>query len=167
MSGGDDQPNRFDPARATAFSSYAVPTMLGELKRYFRDNGWAVHVPRGMQERVMRVDATMRELSRSLGLPTADAPAQPCLSSRIPHGTPVTREAIDLVERGEAFVRSLGFRVFRVRYVAGILPGALVQVAPAEETALGGLCDALVAGLRDVGFGTVEIDPAGYRGISA
>jgi RNA polymerase sigma-B factor len=41
--------------------------MLGELKRYFRDNGWAVHVPRGMQERVMRVDNTMRELSRKLG----------------------------------------------------------------------------------------------------
>lgn len=59
--------DRFDPARETAFSSYAVPTMLGELKRYFRDNGWAVHVPRGMQERVMRVDATMRELSRTLG----------------------------------------------------------------------------------------------------
>ena len=59
--------DRFDPARATAFSSYAVPTMLGELKRYFRDNGWAVHVPRGMQERVMRVDAAMRELSRTLG----------------------------------------------------------------------------------------------------
>ena len=48
--------DRFDPARETAFSSYAVPTMLGELKRYFRDNGWAVHVPRGMQERVMQVD---------------------------------------------------------------------------------------------------------------
>jgi RNA polymerase sigma-B factor len=59
--------DRFDPARETAFSSYAVPTMLGELKRYFRDNGWAVHVPRGMQERVMRVDNAMRELSRKLG----------------------------------------------------------------------------------------------------
>jgi len=59
--------DRFDPARETAFSSYAVPTMLGELKRYFRDNGWAVHVPRGMQERVMAVDAAVRELSRKLG----------------------------------------------------------------------------------------------------
>lgn len=59
--------DRFDPARDTAFSSYAVPTMLGELKRYFRDNGWAVHVPRGMQERVMQVDNTVKELSRKLG----------------------------------------------------------------------------------------------------
>ena len=59
--------DRFDPARETAFSSYAVPTMLGELKRYFRDNGWAVHVPRGMQERVMQVDNAVKDLSRKLG----------------------------------------------------------------------------------------------------
>jgi RNA polymerase sigma-B factor len=58
--------DRFDPTRETAFSSYAVPTMLGELKRYFRDNGWAVHVPRGMQERVMAVDGAVRSLSREL-----------------------------------------------------------------------------------------------------
>ncbi|HYM57753.1 MAG TPA: sigma-70 family RNA polymerase sigma factor, partial [Solirubrobacteraceae bacterium] len=59
--------DRFDPSRETAFSSYAVPTMLGELKRYFRDNGWAVHVPRGMQERVMQVDHSVNELSGKLG----------------------------------------------------------------------------------------------------
>ncbi len=59
--------DRFDPERHTAFSSYAVPTMLGELKRYFRDSGWAVHVPRGMQERVMAVDNTVKDLSRNLG----------------------------------------------------------------------------------------------------
>jgi RNA polymerase sigma-B factor len=59
--------DRFDPGRQTAFSSYAVPTMLGELKRYFRDNGWAVHVPRGMQERVMQVESAVKELARRLG----------------------------------------------------------------------------------------------------
>jgi RNA polymerase sigma-B factor len=59
--------DRFDPRRETAFSSYAVPTMLGELKRHFRDHGWALHVPRGMQERVMAVDGEVRELGRSLG----------------------------------------------------------------------------------------------------
>jgi RNA polymerase sigma-B factor len=59
--------DRFDPARGTAFSTYAVPTILGELKRYFRDSGWAVHVPRGMQERVMKLDTTAQELHRRLG----------------------------------------------------------------------------------------------------
>jgi RNA polymerase sigma-B factor len=64
--------DRFDPSRGTAFSSYAVPTILGELKRYFRDSGWAVHVPRGMQERVMSVNQAMARLSRQLGRsPTA------------------------------------------------------------------------------------------------
>ena len=59
--------DRFDPSRGTAFSTYAVPTILGELKRYFRDSGWAVHVPRGMQERVMKLDQASQELHRRLG----------------------------------------------------------------------------------------------------
>jgi RNA polymerase sigma-B factor len=59
--------DRFDPNRGTAFSSYAVPTILGELKRYFRDSGWAVHVPRGMQERVMTVNQAIGRLARELG----------------------------------------------------------------------------------------------------
>ena len=64
--------DRYDPERGTAFSSYAVPTILGELKRYFRDSGWAVHVPRGMQERVMTVNNAINKLSRELGRsPTA------------------------------------------------------------------------------------------------
>ena len=83
--------------------------------------------------------AEVRELSRLYDLPTADAPAQPCLSSRIPHGTAVTREALGLVERGEETVRSLGFRVFRVRYLAP--SGARVQIAPEEMHSLAGLRD--------------------------
>jgi RNA polymerase sigma-B factor len=59
--------DRYSLDRGTAFSSYAVPTILGELKRYFRDVGWAVHVPRGMQERIMQVNTTMETLSRRLG----------------------------------------------------------------------------------------------------
>ena len=105
--------------------------------------------------------ADVRALSRELGLPTADAPAQPCLSSRIPHGTPVTREALALVERGEAFVRSLGFRVFRVRFLEG--EHARVQIAPDEMARLPSVREELRRGLARVGFGAVEIDPDGYR----
>jgi RNA polymerase sigma-B factor len=47
--------DRFDPARGRPFQSFAVPTMLGEIRRYFRDSGWSVHVPRGAQERALRV----------------------------------------------------------------------------------------------------------------
>jgi RNA polymerase sigma-B factor len=59
--------DRFDPERGLSFSSYAVPTMLGELRRYFRDTGWALHVPREMQERVLRVHAAVEQLSGELG----------------------------------------------------------------------------------------------------
>lgn len=109
--------------------------------------------------------AEIRELSRELGLPTADAPAQPCLSSRIPHGTPVTIEALSMVERGEAHVRSLGFRVFRVRHIAEpSLPArARVQIAPEEMPRLPEVSAELEAGLRAAGYAVVEIDPAGYR----
>jgi len=58
--------DRFDPTREIAFSSYAVPTILGEIKRYFRDRTWAVRVPRGLQELSMRVDRVVGELSEEL-----------------------------------------------------------------------------------------------------
>jgi len=106
--------------------------------------------------------ADVRALSRKLGLPTADAPAQPCLSSRIPHGTRVTSEALDYVERGEAIVRQFGFKVFRVRYVPleGIdRPGAKVQVSPEEMPRLESTRSTLIAALSASGFSRVEIDP--------
>jgi RNA polymerase sigma-B factor len=59
--------DRFYPGRGTAFSTYAVPTIAGELKRYFRDTGWAVHVPREMQERARNLDLATDELHRRLG----------------------------------------------------------------------------------------------------
>ena len=109
--------------------------------------------------------AEIRELSRALDLPTADAPAQPCLSSRIPHGTPVTVAALAMIERGEAHVRSLGFRIFRVRHIAGdsAAPRALVQIAPDEMPRLAQAARLLETGLLAAGYAAVEIDPAGYR----
>ena len=112
--------------------------------------------------------AEIRSLSRDIGLPTADAPAQPCLSSRIPWGTPVTVDALALVERGEEHLRSLGFRVFRVRHVVrdGEPPRALVQIAPAELPRIAAIRDEIERGIREAGYAAVEIDPLGYRGPS-
>jgi RNA polymerase sigma-B factor len=59
--------DRFEPHRATAFSSFAVPTILGELKRHFRDKGWAVRVPRDLQELAVRVERVGEELAREHG----------------------------------------------------------------------------------------------------
>jgi uncharacterized protein len=109
----------------------------------------------------------IRTASRALGLPTADAPAQPCLSSRIPHGTPVTRDALAMVEAGEEWVRSLGFSVFRVRHLVDPLgqsaPSARLQVAPAEMHRLSGLNAQLEGGLLAIGYCRMEVDPDGYR----
>lgn len=58
--------DRFDLSRDVAFSSYAVPTILGEIKRYFRDRTWSVRVPRDLQELALRVDKAVSELSLSL-----------------------------------------------------------------------------------------------------
>ena len=59
--------DRFDPARGTRFTSYAAPTILGELKRHFRDKGWALHVPRDLQERALAVNRETELLSKKLG----------------------------------------------------------------------------------------------------
>jgi len=66
--------DRFDPARETAFSSFAVPTILGELKRHFRDKGWSVRVPRDLQELAVKVDRVADDMSRELG--RAPTPAE-------------------------------------------------------------------------------------------
>jgi RNA polymerase sigma-B factor len=59
--------DRYDPERGAAFSSYALPTILGELKRHFRDKGRSIHLPRGLQELVLRVQRAEEELSSRTG----------------------------------------------------------------------------------------------------
>jgi RNA polymerase sigma-B factor len=53
--------DRFDPSRGIAFTTFAVPTILGELKRHFRDRGWAIHVPRDLKEAALKVRRTIAE----------------------------------------------------------------------------------------------------------
>jgi uncharacterized protein len=104
----------------------------------------------------------IRELSREMGLPTWDKPAMACLASRIPHGTPVTAEALDQVGAAEAVLRSLGVRQVRVRHhgdVARIETDAEgMAIAFSEENR-----GKVVARLQNLGFKHVALDLAGYR----
>jgi RNA polymerase sigma-B factor len=59
--------DRYDADRGHSFASFAVPTILGEMRRYFRDSGWAIHVPRGAQERALKVRDAQEQLANQLG----------------------------------------------------------------------------------------------------
>jgi RNA polymerase sigma-B factor len=61
--------DRYDPGRGFPFKAFAVPTILGEMRRYFRDSGWSVHVPRGAQERALQVREAQQQLSEDCGHP--------------------------------------------------------------------------------------------------
>lgn len=104
----------------------------------------------------------IRELSRGAGLSTWDRPASACLSSRIPYGTEVTAERLALVERGEAALRNLGFRQFRVRLRDSL---ASVEIALDElpRALQPGVSAAIVAAVQAAGFTDVTLDPRGYR----
>jgi RNA polymerase sigma-B factor len=69
--------DRYDVDRGHSFASFAVPTILGEMRRYFRDSGWAVHVPRGSQERALKVRDAQERLANERGhAPTVNQLAQ-------------------------------------------------------------------------------------------
>jgi pyridinium-3,5-biscarboxylic acid mononucleotide sulfurtransferase len=106
--------------------------------------------------------AEIRSLSHGAGLPTWDRPASACLASRLPYGTQVTPERLALVERGEAALRDLGFRQFRVRLHDQL---ARVEVAPDEmPRALSSEVAAAIASrLKAAGFAYVTLDLEGYR----
>ena len=106
--------------------------------------------------------AEIRELSRQIGLPTWDRPASACLASRIPYGTPVTQENLSLVEKGEAVLRELGFRQFRVRYHAEL---ARIEIAQDEmpRALHPDMARLLAERFKQVGFTYVTLDLEGYR----
>ena len=104
----------------------------------------------------------IRELARSAGLRVWDKPASACLSSRIEYGRPVTRETLDVVERGEEAVRGLGFRQFRVRH-----HGEIVRIEIAGEELERALNPAMAAEFtrifKQLGFKFVTLDLEGFR----
>ena len=104
----------------------------------------------------------IRELARSAGLRVWDKPASACLSSRIEYGRPVTRETLDVVERGEEAVRGLGFRQFRVRHHGEIVR---IEIAPEElERALNPAMAAEFTRIfKQLGFKFVTLDLEGFR----
>jgi uncharacterized protein len=104
----------------------------------------------------------IRALSRSAGLATWDRPASACLSSRVPYGTSVTPVRLAQIERGEAVLRELGFRQFRVRAHDDL---ARIEIA-LEELPRGldpELACRLSAAFKELGFTYVTLDLEGYR----
>jgi pyridinium-3,5-biscarboxylic acid mononucleotide sulfurtransferase len=104
----------------------------------------------------------IRELAHQAGLRVWDKPASACLSSRIEYGRPVTREALDVIERGEEAIRALGFRQFRVRH-----HGEIVRIEIAREELDRALSPAMAAQFtaifKELGFKFVTLDLEGFR----
>jgi RNA polymerase sigma-B factor len=84
--------DRFDPGRKLEFSTYATPTILGEIKRHFRDTGWLVHVPRRAQELQTTLNAARADLSQELGR----APTVKELAERVEIDEEIVLEALDV-----------------------------------------------------------------------
>ena len=104
----------------------------------------------------------VRDLSREFGLPTWDKPSSPCLSSRFPYGTTITRERLEQVAGGERVLRRLGFAECRVRYHEQV---ARIEVPPGDLPRLldPAVRDAVVRELRGLGFLFVTVDLQGFR----
>lgn len=103
--------------------------------------------------------ARVRVLLRELGLAVHDKPAAPCLSSRIPYGSPVTAEKLRQIERAEELLLDLGLRDVRVRHHGEV---ARIEVCP-EDFAVVLSAAGLVERLRELGFRFVALDIEGFR----
>ena len=178
-------------AKAEGFAVIAYGENASDLGDY-RPGAWAAkefHVRAPLKE-VGLTKAEIRELSAQLGLPTADKPQMACLSSRIPHGEPVTPEKLAMIEQAENVLRDLGFYDVRVRHhelTAGVEALNRSTVEPADDstiqrfngsTALARievgpsemarflseeLASQVAAALKRIGYAHVTLDLQGYR----
>jgi uncharacterized protein len=108
------------------------------------------------------VKSEIRALSQRAGLPVWDRPASACLSSRIPYGMPVTIEKLSVIERGEAKLRELGFRLIRVRHHGDL---ARIEISPEEMPRALDLemAGRIASAFKELGFKFVTLDLEGYR----
>jgi uncharacterized protein len=106
--------------------------------------------------------AEIRALAKAAGLPIWDRPASACLSSRIPYGLPVTIEKLSVIERGEARLRNLGFKLMRVRHHGDVVR---IEIAPEElpRALTMTMAQQIAAAFKQLGFKYVTLDLEGYR----
>ena len=104
--------------------------------------------------------AAVRAIARKLDIPVWDKPAQPCLSSRVPYGTPVTIETLSKIERAEDFLRGLGLREFRARHHDKL---CRVEASEDDMEIAFRLRDDIVAGLKKIGYLWVSLDLTALR----
>ncbi|NYE58090.1 ATP-dependent sacrificial sulfur transferase LarE [Carboxydothermus ferrireducens] len=102
----------------------------------------------------------IRYLSKEMGIPTWNKPSFACLSSRFPYGTKITKEKLNQVDRGENFLRALGFQQFRLRHHGEI---ARIEVKKEQFPLLIEKAQEIVEKLKDYGFTYVTLDLEGYR----
>ena len=104
--------------------------------------------------------AAVRAIARRLSIPVWDKPAQPCLSSRVPYGTPVTVETLSKIERAEDFLRGLGLREFRARHHDKL---CRVEASEADMEIAFRQREEIVAGLKEIGYLWVSLDLTALR----
>ena len=104
----------------------------------------------------------VRRLSKKLGLSSWDKPANPCLASRVPYGTPITLEALEMIRAGEKIIRGLGFPVVRLRH-HGELARIEVPAGDIPRLLKPAVARRVAAKLKSVGYFWVAVDVEGYR----
>jgi len=151
-------------ARARGLAVVCDGTNADDLREH--RPGYAAGQAAGVRSPLAELGLTkggVRTAARELGLPVWDAPAAPCLSSRVAYGLAITPRRLEQVERAEAYLRELGVTGdLRVRH-HGDRGGARIEVEPRWIAWVAERLPSLRAHLEGLGFAAVEVDPRGYR----